>query len=148
MRRKLLMLSIGHLAAFCLLFSTACAMHQPQASPELTVRTSLDVLADVIDPASQIASEACTAQKEAITSSVEAHKTPPAAGASQLEAAIERCNVLRLAFDRIRSLHSQAAGYVNSGQLTQASARLAELRQSWRGLNAPPIALADGGGGS
>jgi hypothetical protein len=149
MRRQLLIATLINLGTLLIAFSPACAMHA-QAGPEQTVRASLDVLADVIDPASQLASDGCSARKEAIVRAVEAHKVPPAAGQAQLDQAIERCNRLRFAFDTMRSLHGQGVKAVQAGDIAAAQARLSSLREAWRGLDDTPGGMGgwrDGGGG-
>lgn len=150
--RRLLLYVIGlYGLALCSMLSPACALHQT-GSPDDQVRTALDVLADVINPASALASEACHAQKEAITSAVEAHTLAAPTGAAQLEVAIAHCKQLEFSFNEIRNLHGEASSFIESGQLVLAQQKLADLRNTWKNLEGAPvpplIPVASDGGGS
>lgn len=152
MRQRMILALTFSLCAFFVALSPACALGA-QAGPEERVRTSLDVLADVIDPASQIASEGCTAKKEAIVASVEANKVAPKKGQLELDQAIEQCNLQALAFGRMRRLHTEASQLVQAGNIAAAQDRIGSLREAWRGLgdSAPappggPTAAASPGG--
>jgi hypothetical protein len=135
--RARLLLAAAFNAILLLVMSASCTHASAAASadtPALYVKTSLDVLADVINPSSQIASEGCKARKEAITSAVEARTIAAPLGKAQLDQAIERCKALAQTFERMRSLHEEARMLLEHDQLTDAKARLGELREAWRGL--------------
>lgn len=114
-----------------LLLLSSCA----QATADARIRSALDVLADVIDPASQLAAQGCIAAQETEVSEAEAGRTTAAQAGERIQRIRVRCRALRDAFDAMRARHDQARRLVEQGALEQAAHVIDEIRAEWRQLS-------------
>jgi hypothetical protein len=103
-------------------------------SAEAEVQTALDVLADVISPASRIAADTCTTRERAELAEAKAGDITVAEARAAIQVVRERCDVLRETFERMRVAHADARKLVDEGAVDRARARLEEVRGLWRSL--------------
>ena len=99
---------------------------------ETRVRTSLDVLADVVDPSYQLAVDGCIAREADAVRRFEAGSDR---ARDEYESVKLRCGQVRKAFDLIRDHHARAVSFVENGKLTEAEAEVERVRGFWRSLN-------------
>lgn len=112
--------SVPPLAILALALLTGCA-----GSLEQRTRTTLDTLALIVEPASQLAYDQCQREKQALA---EAGK------GADLDGAIERCAKVVDAFDRIATLQDAAATALESGHVQQAADMAKQVASLWRGM--------------
>lgn len=122
------------LAVCVLLAGGACS----PSTADVRVRSALDVLADVIDPASQLAAESCLARQEASTTEAEAGRITADEATKEVAAIRERCDAIRAVFDEMRKRHDQARALVEQGAVEQAAAELERIRVEWQALRGAP----------
>lgn len=113
------------------LLACSCAAQDVDAR----VRSALDVLADVIDPASELAAQGCIAAQETEVSEAEAGRTTAAQAGERIQRIRVRCRALRDAFDAMRTRHDQARRLVEQGALEQAGQVVEEIRAEWRQIS-------------
>lgn len=112
---------------------TLCASCAPSTA-DARVRGALDILADVIDPASELAAATCLAEQEASASEAEAGRITADEAATQVASTRARCDVLRVAFEAMRAAHDQARAAVERGDVAKAEAELGRIRDAWQQL--------------
>lgn len=119
-----------------LLFSTCCGSScaGPTSTLDVKVRSALDTMALVVDPAYAFAVDGCIARETLVADLVEAGKTSPDAGVAELRGIRTKCHATRRAFDAIRASHTEAARLVEAGELERAEAVLGEIRNRWMEL--------------
>jgi uncharacterized membrane protein len=113
---------------------SGCA-HNSQGSTETQLYTALDIIADSVDPASQLAKSACVARERAEVDAVKKGESNTGRAEEALKIVRARCDVLKSTFDRIRIAHADAVRLVREGAVEKAQEKLAELRQLWQSLN-------------
>lgn len=118
-----------------LLFASCWASCSPaQGTTDARVRSALDLLAVVVDPAYGFAVDACIARETLVAEAVEDGRTSPDAGLTELGAVRARCQATRRAFDAIRAGHERARALVEAGKVLEAEQALDEVRAEWREL--------------
>ena len=125
MRRLVVILLIAVFAA--------CA-HKTQ-STETYVRSALDVLADVIDPAYALAVDGCVEREKAELAAERSGSQKSAVTDENLRAIRGRCDQVRAAFERIRDAHTDAAERVEAGAIDDAKEKIEEARKQWATLS-------------
>lgn len=105
-----------------------------QGTADARVRSALDMVAVVVDPAYAFAVDGCAARQALVADAVEAGRTSPDEGLRELGPIRARCQATRRAFDAIRAGHAEAARLVEAGELARAEALLAEIRAEWTAL--------------
>lgn len=118
-------------ASLLIVATSACGGSVQQR--EMQVRTALEVLHDVIDPAYDFADQACTARER---EAVERYEKPPhpAQAKADYYAIKERCVQTRQAFRAMRDAHARAAQLLEDGQVRQAAIEVERVRETWRAL--------------
>ena len=111
--------------------STGCAQ---TSSSDQGVRTALDALADTIAPASRLSAEACAAREGVELAEAKAGIQTAQEARTALTVVRQRCDALRLVFERIADAHAEARTLVESGAVAEAHARLDEVRALWRSI--------------
>lgn len=114
------------------LSATACTRSSP--STEVQVRTALNLLAEVIDPAYELAMNGCVLRGDAVLREGEAGNKSATATEVELAAISTRCHRVRETFELMRVRHDQARALVATGLMSEAKARLADIQQAWREL--------------
>lgn len=124
-------------AAYALVFLliACCAPGLRSGSTaELRARTSLDVLADVVDPAYQMAMQGCVDRENYAMMLGEKGLATVDATESNLAIISKRCNTVRVAFESIREYHDQAVAFVEDGKFDDALDRIDAMQAAWREL--------------
>lgn len=121
-----------HLLVFVGLVSGLSHCAVSPGSTELRARTALDAIADIVDPAYQLAMQGCVQLEDQAMTLGELDARTPAQTEAAIGAISSRCHVTRDAFDKIRSTHDQAVAYVEDGKFDQALQQLEEMREAWR----------------
>lgn len=116
------------LFVLALLVCTSCAGRQTR---ETQVRTALDVLGEVIDPAYSLAVDGCIARQGEAVKRAEAGDPT---GRSDYRSIQAHCDAAADVFDQIRIAHHEAAVLVERGELAAAEDKLNKVRELWRGL--------------
>ena len=122
MARVLLMLT---------LLGAACAHG---GSADAKARSALNTLAVVIDPAYELAIDGCVASEQAEVNAERAGTQAPAVTSQHLGEIRARCDRVRAVFERMRTLHAEAAAAVEAGAIEHAEAKLFEVRGLWQAL--------------
>lgn len=104
------------------------------ASADTHVRTTLNVLADVIDPAYELAMQGCILRQDQEMREGESGKQSATQTEDALAVIIARCYQVRDAFELMRARHDEARALVEAGKLEQAQKQLEEIRGAWRSL--------------
>lgn len=112
---------------------SACAAERNVV--DARIRSALDVLADVIDPAYQLAIDGCIANERAAVAEEKAGRSSSPETDRVFAAIRGRCDATREAFERLRITHSEAVRLVAEGSVERAAERLAELRRIWLALD-------------
>lgn len=120
----ILLLAIMHL-------SSGCAR---SGNAEAQVQTALDVLADVITPASRIAADTCATRERAELAEAKAGDITVAEARAAIQVVRKRCDVLEQTFARMADAHADALRLVDQGAIATARARIEEVRELWRSL--------------
>lgn len=124
-------------AVICML-SACCATTSTSSTPRATldtqVRTSLDVLADIIDPAYQVAMRSCRERGELAMNDGEAGRATGAETEAAVATIVARCHRVANAFEAIRLYHDEAVGRVEAGELVEAERLVERIRDVWRSL--------------
>lgn len=132
-RRRLCALLV---AALTLMLS-ACSLSARTA--DARVREAVDILADVIDPASELAAQGCITAQETQASEAEAGRITAAQASDAIARIRVRCRALRSAFDSMRTRHDRARQLVDDGAVEQAAHVVDEIRAEWRQLRDPSM---------
>lgn len=105
-----------------------------RSAADTRVRTALDILAQVIDPAYSVAMDGCAAPQEVATARAEAGLTTAAAARAVIDQVRARCDQVREGFETIRLHHDEARRSVASGELGRAEKLLEQIRADWVAL--------------
>src|SRR3954471_6133471 len=89
-------------------------------SSDAAARSALNVLTDVVSPASKLASQGCDAQEALQLSRAKSGATTAASAEERIRETRQRCDVLNEAFATIRKLHGEAARFVEDGKVEDA----------------------------
>lgn len=119
--------------------AAACVPGQAEAR----ARTSLDILADVIDPAWALAEDGCLARQRVEQERENAGLTKPADTDATLASIRVKCDAVTNAFEKIRTSHLQAQQLLEQGKVADAEAALQDILKQWQALRSP--GTADGG---
>lgn len=114
----------------------ACGAHD---TTETRVRSALEVLQVVVDPAFAFSTDACTWREAKAVAACEAGSD---AACDEYDRIKQGCLHVRAAFREIRRLHSEASALVEDGKVQEAEAEIARVRALWQSLRAE---TADGG---
>jgi hypothetical protein len=125
------------------LLAACCAMPGARTS-EVRARTSLDVLADIIDPAYGLAMQSCVDSEGVAMRAGEMDAATPAQTEAALVIISARCHQVRDSFEQIRQYHERAISLVEDGSYAAALDQLDQLRVTWRELR-ERMASHDGG---
>lgn len=123
------------IALFLVVFMAAtpgCRAHTTSAETE--VRSALNVLAGVVDPAYEFAVDACIARQSQIADAVEHKELSPFDGDAMIASVRQRCAKMRATFDLIRRSHTEAAALVEAGKVTEAQRQIDAALEAWRSL--------------
>jgi len=116
-----------------LLLAYACAT---DTHVDTRVRSALDVLAQVIDPAYSLAMDGCIARQEVATAEAESGLATVEHAQATIAQVRVRCDRVREGFETIRIHHEQAVRSVEAGELEQAEHILEQIRLDWAALRA------------
>jgi hypothetical protein len=114
-----------------LLFAYACAA---DATADTRVRTALDVLAQVIDPAYSVAMDGCIVPQQVAVAQAEAGLVTLEHAQATIDHVRARCESVREGFEQIRYHHEQAVKSADAGELDQAQLLLEQIRADWTAL--------------
>jgi hypothetical protein len=117
--------------ALLLLVCVCCCGSTQQQSADARVRSALDLLAVVVDPAYQIAMQHCTSREMLLADQAETGRLQLAEAERQLAAIRLTCARRRRAFDVIRQGHELAAQQVEAGAVLDAERTLDQVRVAW-----------------
>lgn len=119
------------LACACLLVIATAEGCAAAGTQEARVRTALEVLHDVIDPAYDFADQACTARER---QAVERYEKPPHDPQAKADyyAIKSRCVDTREAFRAMRAAHDRAAALLEQGDVRDAALEIERVRETWR----------------
>jgi hypothetical protein len=110
--------------------ATACVPGQAEAR----ARSSLDVLAKVIDPTWALAEQGCLAKQKVEVAREAAGLNKP----EQTDAAIAtirtKCDAVTDIFERIRAAHLRANTLLDQGKVSDAEEALQEVLDDWQAL--------------
>ena len=109
---------------------TACS----GASADARVRTALDLLAEVVDPAFALAMDGCIAPQEVAAAQAEAGRVTAAQASAVIAKVRARCGQLRESFETIRLHRDEAQRLIEAGDLDRAEKLLEQIRADWREL--------------
>lgn len=124
MRRAILLLLVALVAS--------CVGHSQSAEP--AVRSALNALADVVDPAYGLAVDGCAEREQAELQAEKAGAQSAALTDQHLKAIRARCDLIRSIFEQIRDAHIAAVSLVEAGAVEGAEKKLAEVKDLWRKL--------------
>lgn len=125
------------LLAVAVLLVACCAVPSLRTS-ELRARTALDVLADVVDPAYQLAMQGCIDALDVTMRAGETDAATPAATEAGIDAITARCDRVRAGFDKIRGYHEAAISAVEDSDFDGATTLIDKLRAEWGDLQTVP----------
>lgn len=108
------------------------------ATLDTGARTALNALADVVDPAWQLAEQACLARQQVPIAREKAGLLKPDETNAQLASIRANCDVVTSRFASIRALHEQGKQLVESGDVAKAGAILDDIRAKWREIGETP----------
>jgi len=109
---------------------TACSL----GSASTHVRTTLDVLAGVVDPAYSVAMDGCIASQEVAVAQAEVGISSAEQAGAVIARVRARCDWVRAGFETIRLHHDEARRFVEAGELDQAERLLEQIQADWREL--------------
>jgi hypothetical protein len=109
---------------------TACSL----GSAGTHVRTTLDVLAGVVDPAYSVAMDGCIASQEVAVAQAEVGISSAEQAGAVIARVRARCDRVRAGFETIRLHHDEARRFVEAGELDQAEKLLEQIQADWREL--------------
>lgn len=135
------MLLLGAVFGFAAILNCASASSSGHVLEEVRLKSALDVLREVITPASAVASDGCLAKQRAAVADAREGTIAPDEAKARVAAIRTYCDELKALFGRMRLLHDEAATFLETGQLQETEARVRELRDAWKRLDR-------GGGGA
>jgi len=100
----------------------------------MAIRSGLDVMAEVIGPASKLASDGCLSAQYAALNAAKANDVPPEKAGEEIAKIRERCVKIRAVFDALRTKHDTARAYIAEGKLAEAQETLEDLKLLFRSL--------------
>lgn len=124
------------LATLLVLFAFCCS--GARMSADARVRSALELLAVVVDPAYRLAVDNCIARETLVVERAEARVLAVDEADRQLAAIREGCHRRRRIFESIRELHDEASRQVESGFVEDAEKTLERLRAEWTRLKGDP----------
>jgi hypothetical protein len=104
------------------------------SSPDAAVRSALNVLTDVVSPASRLAYEGCRSKEDLLLADAKLGKISSATATTAIQQARERCDAIRKIVDTIRMLHEEASTFVEAGNVNEAEHRINAARAQFRTL--------------
>lgn len=104
------------------------------AQTDSGVRTALDALATVVEPAYAFAVDACVARQSLIAAAAERREITARQADEEMEPVRQKCQLMRRTFDGIRVRHEEARVFVEDGKLEQARARLDAIKTEWASI--------------
>lgn len=116
-----------YLIAIIVLFSCAAGRQTADAR----VRSALDLLAVVIDPAYRIAMDDCVSRETHLVDLEEAGRLSHEVAGQKLQQIRAVCHGRRRAFAAIREGHEEAVKMVEAGRLEEAQSMLERVRDTW-----------------
>jgi hypothetical protein len=127
----------GYLAGWVVLLLVSCmalaCMHAdaPQGSAA-GLRSALNVVHDVIDPAYLLARNTCNAQDDATASAVLKAPDGPEkiAARKRSETLVNRCETLMASFEAMRITQDKAADLLEQGKVADAQSLLDQLQKA------------------
>jgi len=122
------------LAMMLALFLITCCVPGSSSTAELRARTALNALADVVDPAYDLAMLGCRDLEDRVMREGEAGQRSAVSTETTIAAISQRCHKVRSAFDELRAYHEQAVQLVMRGDYEQALAILQQTREAWQTL--------------
>lgn len=115
------------------LFVACCG---PRGSElEVATRSALNVLADVVSPASKAARSSCDALEELAVAEVRAGKRTAADAKAHVNAVRKRCEQVRENIDLLRATHQDAVERVEAGDFREAMDRIEQAQKLFRTLS-------------
>ena len=96
--------------------------------------TTLNVMAQVIDPAYAAATDVCLAKQHSVVDAMERHEITPDQSLALVQAVRYDCDKVEAAFERIRALHEAAKIAYRDGRQGQLEQALRQLTQAWAAL--------------
>jgi hypothetical protein len=104
-------------------------------SKEVAVRSALDVLADVVDPASKLARSTCDAKEELELARTRAGEVKAAETQAKFEVIRKRCDKVHENIELLRAMHEEAVERFEKGDLDAAMTRVEQARAMFRDLS-------------
>jgi len=115
-----------------------CCSAQQQTA-DARVRSALDMLAVVVDPAYQLAMGSCMARETLIADQAEAGKLTVVEADKQLTGVRRTCERQRATFEAIRGGHDLAAQQVEAGAVEDAEKTIERVRYAWSDLTSKGV---------
>jgi hypothetical protein len=123
-----------HLVLTLVLLCACCATSSGATSADARVRSSLDLLADIIDPAYALAMQGCRESGEIAMQKGAMGKQSQIETENEINDIFARCHRAHSAFEMIRVYHNQATSRVEAGDIKEAEELVERIRESWRSL--------------
>jgi hypothetical protein len=95
---------------------------------------TLNVMAQVIDPAYAAATDVCLGKQHAVVNEMERHAITPDQALDLVRAVRRDCDRVETAFERIRALHEAAKIAYRDGRPDKLEQALRQLQQAWADL--------------
>jgi hypothetical protein len=118
------------IAVVLTLLSLCCSAQRQTA--DARVRSALELLAVVVDPAYQLAMDACVSRETLLADQAEAGRLSLAEADKQLSVVRVRCARQRRAFEYIREGHDLAAHQVENGAVEDAEKTIERVRHAFQ----------------
>jgi hypothetical protein len=113
-----------------------CNCSAQQQTADARVRSALDLLAVVVDPAYRMAMDSCVSRETLLADQAEAGKLSVVEADKQLTSMRRKCERQRRIFEDIREGHNEAAKLVEAGAVGDAEKTLERVRWAWQDLGA------------
>lgn len=104
------------------------------AFSQQTAETTLNVMAEVIDPAYAAATDMCLGKQTSVVKTLEAQQITPAQAQALIGAIRADCDRVEAHFERIRQLHEAAKLAYKAHDTGQLDTLLVQLHQAWQEL--------------
>jgi hypothetical protein len=121
--------------AVALALLSMCCSGQRQTA-DARVRSALDLLAVVVDPAYRMAMDSCVSRESLLADQAEAGKLSVVEADKQLTSMRRNCERQRRIFEDIREGHDEAVKLVEAGAVGDAEKTLERVRYAWQDLAA------------
>jgi hypothetical protein len=122
------------LAVVVLAIATGC--NGQATSADARVRSALDLLAVVVDPAYKMAMDSCVSRESLLADQAETGRLTVVEADKQLTGVRRRCERQRRIFEDIREGHDEAVKLVEAGAVADAEKTLERVRYAWQDLAA------------